>query len=101
MSLSEYLCNQQAATYGSVQVITGFAGNRIPFTGTIDAVITITTGPGDLQRKLKAVDLLVGMLISGRVPASKVGDVASIIQHGLTIKKSVDEIKVELHGAGY
>lgn len=51
------LLGASSAAYGSTQIIVGFSGNKIPFTGTVDAVIKIATGPGDLGRKLNAINI--------------------------------------------
>jgi len=42
------------------------------------------------------LNTLVGMLISGRVPSSKIGDIVSILQNGMQINKSASQIKKDL-----
>ena len=90
-----------AASIGVMQVIVGFTGNELPFTSVGEAVVKIATQPGSLRNKLIAVNILKDMLLSGRVPKSRVGDIITIIQTGLQTRKSAEEIKKELYKAGY
>jgi phosphate/sulfate permease len=94
-----------SVSYGVSQIITGITNNEIPFMGTKEAIIRNTTCGLTRKNLLAANDLLdmIPGIAAGRldVSNSKLSQVISFVQHGLSIGKSVEQIQSELEEAGW
>ncbi len=94
------LAGSSAIGFGVTQIVAGFTENEIPFVGVKEAVIQETTS-GLAQKNLLAaseiLDLIPG-LASGN--PSRLVEALNIIEYGLSIGKSVDEILEEVEEAG-
>ena len=90
--------------FGVSQIIVGFTDNEIPFMGVKEAVIQGTTS-GLKQKNLLAANEILDMIpgiVTGRIQVdpSKLDQVLGLIDYGLSIGKSIDQIKQELEDAG-
>ena len=98
------LAGSSSIGFGVSQIITGFADNEIAFAGVKEAVIQGTTS-GLTQKNLLAANELLDMIpdvVSGRlkVDPSKLEEVLNLIEYGLSMGKSVDQIQKELAETG-
>lgn len=80
-------------SWGVSQIIAGFIDNEIPFMGTGEAVIKGSIEEGLLQDELLGLNTLGGMLSTGRVQTSAIGNIDTVIQSGYSIYNSGSQIK--------
>ena len=94
------LAGSSAIGFGVSQIIAGFTDNEIPFMGVKEAVIYGTTS-GLKQKNLLAANEILDMIpsiVSG--DPSKMEKVLNLIEYGLSIGKSIEQIQKELEEAG-
>ena len=104
LGVAGVLAGSSSIGFGVSQIIAGFADNEIPFMGTKEAIIQGTSSGLTQKNLLRANELLdmIPGVASGRlnVPPSKLEKALSIIEYGLSIGKSVDQIQQELEEGG-
>jgi RHS repeat-associated protein len=84
-------------SWGVSQIIAGFIDNEIPFMGIGEAVIKGSIEEGLLRDELLGLNTLGGMLSTGRVQPSAIGNINTVIQSvysmynsGGRIQESID-----------
>lgn len=99
------LAGSSSVSFGVSQIITGFANNEIPFGGVKEAVIRGSTSGLKKKGFLAAnelLDMIPGIVNGGlRVDPSSLEEALSLIEYGISIGKSVDQIQRELEEAGF